>query len=172
MEGAERVRTTFERNAKALELRPAVGQGTAVTRVRLRAGLACDIEEGKWKLTAGMSPKSGGNDDEPNPGILGRATLGTCLAMSYGLWAAKLGVPLTSLEVEVQADYDSRGMYGVGGVAPGYERIRYIVTVESEAPDDEVMRLLDESDSHCDFLHVFRHPQDVRREVRITSQRR
>jgi hypothetical protein len=35
MEGAERVREAMERNVKAVTLRPAVGRGTAVTKVRL-----------------------------------------------------------------------------------------------------------------------------------------
>jgi hypothetical protein len=76
-------------------------QGTAVTRVRLVDGLACEIEEGAWKLVADMSPKSGGEGKGPNPGILGRGALGSCLAIGYAMWAARLGVPLTSLEVEV-----------------------------------------------------------------------
>src|SRR5688500_167166 len=91
---AERIRLTFERNAKALALRPAFGQGTAVTKVRLVDGLACEIEEGPWKLTADMSEKSGGKNSAPNPGIFGRAALGSCLAMGYAQWAARLGVPI------------------------------------------------------------------------------
>ena len=35
-----------------------------------------------------------------------------------------------------------------------------------------VMRMLDESDSHCDFLHVFRYAQDVQREVRLLTPER
>ncbi len=38
MEGAEQVREALERNVKAVTLRPAVGQGTAVTKVRLVRG--------------------------------------------------------------------------------------------------------------------------------------
>jgi len=173
MQDQSKIRTASERNAKAVELRPSMGRGTAVTTVRLREGFSCEVEEGKWKFTVGMSEKSGGVDDGPNPGVIGRGTLGSCLALSYAMWAARLEVPITSLEVEVQADYDARGMYGVGDVPAGYEQIRWTVTVGSEAPEDDVMRMLDESDSHCDFLHVFRHPQDIQREVRLlTPQRR
>lgn len=37
------------------------GQGTAVTKVPLRDGLTCDIEDGPWKLTADEAPGQGGN---------------------------------------------------------------------------------------------------------------
>jgi uncharacterized OsmC-like protein len=116
----EKIRTAFERNAKALSLKPAIGQGTAVTSVRMREGLTLDVEEGPWKFTVDMGTKSGGNNAGPNPGVLARGALGSCLAVSYILWAAKRGLPLGSLEVEVQADYDARGYHGVDDVRPGY----------------------------------------------------
>jgi uncharacterized OsmC-like protein len=86
------IKTILDRNAKALELRPIIGQGTAVTKVRLTEGLACEIEEGAWNLKADMSEKSGGANTGPNPGVLGRAALGSCLAIGYAMWAARRGV--------------------------------------------------------------------------------
>ncbi len=166
---SQKIRRAFERNAKALTLKPTRGQGTAVTKVRVREGLTCDITEGPWKLTADLSEKSGGNGAGPNPGALGRAALGSCLAMTYVMWAAKYGVPLSALEVEVQADYDSRGTHGIGGVSPGYQEVRYLVTIESDAPEADILRLLDEADRHTTYLDVFRNPQNVRREVRIQA---
>ena len=166
---AERIRTIFERNAKALAIRPSFGQGTAVTKVRLVDGLVCEIEEGPWKLVTDMSEKSGGGNSAPNPGVLGRAALGSCLAVGYAQWAARLGVPIAELEVEVHADYDSRGMYGVDGEAPGYREIRYVVRVASDAPGSDILRVLNEADAHSDYLHVFRNPQRVFRQVHVRA---
>ena len=81
------VELAFERNAKALSLRPTLGIGTATTTVRVRDGLTCEIEDGPWKLTADMGEKQGGGNQGPNPGVLGRGALGSCLAMSYVMWA-------------------------------------------------------------------------------------
>ena len=169
MEGEERIRTAFERNAKAMTLRPSLGQGTAVTKVRLLEGLACEIEEGKWKLIADMGEKSGGSDSGPNPGVFGRAALGSCLAMGYAWWAARRGVPLSGVEVEVQADYDSRGHYGIADVSPGYTEVRYIVTIESDAPEEEILRMMDEADAHTPYYDVFARAQELRREVRVVT---
>jgi uncharacterized OsmC-like protein len=164
----EKIRRAFERNARAMELRASVGQGTAVTRVRLADGLRCEVSEGPWKLTVDMGEKSGGTGAGPNPGVLGRAALGSCMAVCYAMWAARLGFPLAALEVEVQADYDSRGYHGVAGAEPGYVEVRYVVHISSSAPEDEVVRFLDEADRYSDYLAVFAHPQKVRREVRYT----
>jgi uncharacterized OsmC-like protein len=84
------IRTAIERNVKAVTLRPAIGQGTAVTRVRLRDGLASDIQHGPWSLVAGTTEKYGGTNEGPNPGVLGRAALGSCLAIGYAMWAARM----------------------------------------------------------------------------------
>lgn len=168
MGSQEKIKTTFERNAKALKLRPSVGQGTAVTKVRMRDGLTCDIEDGPWRLTVDMAEKGGGNNAGPNPGVYGRASLGSCLTLSYIMWAAKMDVPLDALEVEVQADYDARSYHGIDDVRPGYSEIRYVVRVTSSAPETDVIRMLDASDAHCDFLHDFSESHTIPRTVQFT----
>ena len=163
------IKQAFERNAKALALRPSIGQGTAVTKVRLRDGLAFDIEDGDWKLTADLDRGSGGEGTGPDPGVFGRAALGSCLAMAYALWAAKRDVPLTTIEVDVQADYDARGMYGVAEQPAGWVAVRYSVRVESPASEADVMRVLDEADAHSPLLDDFSRTLSIKREVQVRA---
>lgn len=166
---SERIKSAFRRNRQALELRPSVGQGTARTRVTLRDDLTCDIEDGKWTLVADMSEKHGGAGAGPDPGVLGRAALGSCLVICYRQWAEHLEIPVSGIEVEVQGDYDSRGSHGVGDVAPGYREVRYVVTIESEASEEDIMRLIDAADRHSPWLDDFTRPLTVRREVHINA---
>lgn len=166
----DEIKAVLDRNVKALELRPSIGQGTAVTKVRLGEGLACHIEEGNWRLTADMSQKSGGTNTGPNPGVLGRASLGSCLAIGYAMWAARRGVSIRSLEVEVQADYDTRADYGLGGVKAGYRQVRCIVNIDSDAPEADVRRMMDEANAASSFLHIWQDPQDVRLDIRVKDR--
>ena len=171
MSSQEQIREILERNVKAVSLKPAVGFGTATTRVRLKPGLECEVEEGTWQFTVGMSEKSGGTNAGPNPGIFGRAALGSCLAIGYAMWAARMGVPIESLDVVVEADYDRRGELGVSDeVPPGYLQVRYIVTVRSGASEEDVRRMLDTADKYSSFLDVYARAHDVRREVRIQRE--
>ena len=164
------IRTALERSVKAVTLRPSIGLHTGKTRVRLRPGLACDIEDGPWKLTVGMSEKSGGTNAGPGPGTFGRGALGSCLALGYAMWAARLGVPINALEVEIEADYDSRGELGISDeVPPGYTQVRYIITVTSHAPEDDVRRVIDTADKYSPYRDVFARANDVRRELHITT---
>lgn len=166
------IREILERNVKAVTIRPAVGQNTARTRVRLKPGLECEVTEGQWTLTVAMSEKSGGTNAGPNPGVLGRGALGSCLALGYAMWAARLDVPIDSLEVQVEADYDSRGELGVSDeVPPGYTQVRYVVTVSSPAPEADVRRVLDTADKYSPYRDVFARAHDVRREIRILATR-
>ena len=63
------IRSAFERNARIVATRPAVAQKTYVTRVHIRDGLTCDIEEGPWTLTADLSTTAGGNTFCPGRSI-------------------------------------------------------------------------------------------------------
>ena len=165
--GQETIREAFERSQKALTLRPAMGRGTAKTTVRLRDGLACVAQDGRWELAIDMSQKSGGTGAAPDPGVFGRTALGSCLAIGYARWAARQGIQFDEIEVEIQADYDAAGEYGIGDRSPGYGQVRYVVRIETEADERDVVRLLDEADSHSPWLDVFEHPVEVRREVEI-----
>jgi len=163
------IRSAFERNAKIVATRPKVAQKTYATRIQIRDGLTCDIEEGDWKLTADLSKKAGGNEAGPTPGTLARAALGSCLAISYVMWAAKLEVPLDHLTVDVHADTDLRGMYGVDGILAGYSEIRYRVAVQSSAPEEDVIRVLDLAEAHSPYVDVFRHPLILKRHLQISG---
>ncbi|MGE5813848.1 MAG: OsmC family protein [Acidobacteriota bacterium] len=170
MDHRDGIRTALERNVKAVTLRPSIGLHTGKTHVRLLPGLACEVEDGPWKLIVGMSEKSGGTNAGPGPGTLGRGALGSCLALGYAMWAARMGVPIDALEVEVEADYDSRGELGISDdVPPGYTQVRYIVTVTSGAPEDDVRRVIETADKYSPYRDVFTRANDVRRELRITS---
>ncbi len=168
MAAPDAIKDALERNVKVVSARPSVGQGTAVTKVTLHADLACEVQEGPWQFKVGMTEKYGGDNSGPNPGVYGRAALGSCLAIGYGMWAARLQVPIRSLTVEIRARYDVRGELGVdASVRPGYADIVYVVTVDTDASDADVQRVLDTADRHSSWLDDIRNPVPVSREVHI-----
>ena len=94
--------------------------------------------------------------------------LGAPSEASLDFWAARLGVPLDALEVEVQADFDARGELGVSDeVPPGYLQIRYKVQIASPAPEADVRRLVDTADKYSPYRDVFARAHDVRRELEV-----
>jgi len=170
-EAAGRIRASHARQVQVLQARPARGIGTAVTTATVTDGLTCEVEEGPYRLVVDMLERFGGNDRGPNPGVYGRTALASCLAMTYVRWAADNHLPIESLEVEVEADYDARGELGVDDdVTPAYTQVRYTVRVETDASEDEVRRVFDYADEKCPYLHVWTDPLDVRRELRVARR--
>jgi len=169
MSDASSIKTAIERTTKALSLKPSLGQSTGISKVRITNGLSCEIQEGDWKLKADMPASVGGNNAGPTPGVYGRAAFGSCLAIGYMMKAASMNIPIHSLEVEVHADYDDGAMFGTSDNKPGYLQVKYVVTVESDAPEQSIIAMLDDADQHSPYLDVFSRAQDCRRELHILS---
>lgn len=166
----EKIKSAVERVTKTLTQRPSFGLGTGLSRATITNGLTCQVQEGNWKFIADMPEQVGGNAAGPTPGVFGRAALGSCLAIGYMMRAAMLGISITSLEVEVQADYDDGALFGTSeNVPPGYLEVRYSVTVDSEASEKDIMRVINEADQHSPYLDVFSRAQKCSREVHIVS---
>jgi uncharacterized OsmC-like protein len=163
------IREMVERNIEVLALKPARGRLTRATRARLVGGLRCEIEEGPWKFSADVPAKAGGDDTAPTPGALGRGALASCLAIGIASWAARLGVTIDALEVEVQADFDARGELGVGSVPPGYTEVRYVVRVDSPAAKQELDELLALAERHSPYLDVFGRAIPLRRLLHVNG---
>jgi len=164
------IREVVERNIEVLALRPSRGHLTRITKARLLDGVRCEIEEGAWRFSADLPTKAGGDDTAPTPGALGRGALASCLAMSIAIWAARMEVAITSLEVEVQADFDARGELGMGvGVAPGYSQVRYEVSIESPAARHQIDMLLGLAERHSPYLDVFGRTMSLSRVLRLNG---
>ena len=56
----DKIKTAFERSARAVTLRPRLGRSTGISKVRMRSGLVCEVEEGPWRLVVDMPEAIGG----------------------------------------------------------------------------------------------------------------
>jgi uncharacterized OsmC-like protein len=171
MSRVQRIKSVSERVVKALSLRPAIGQGTAVTSVRVRPGTTTvDIVDGSWQLVSDADPDQGGEGAGPDPGVLVRSGLGACMAIGYRLWAARMDVELDEIEVTVEADYDARGMYGIGDVAAGWGAVRVRIGIASSAPEERVREVVEAADSHSPILDDMMRALAVGREIHVTRK--
>lgn len=164
------IKEAFERNQKALKLRPSKAKSTATTKVRLFDGTTCEIEHKHWKFKVDIGKSEGGNDAGPGPGILERGALGSCLAIAYSQRAAVLDIPIDKIEVDVESDFDARGMLHITDDPPGFEALRYKVYIESPAPEAEIMQIIEDADRHSPVLDDFKRAIPVEREVKLVSR--
>jgi len=169
MAQSEEIKEAFERNQKAVKLCPSLAKSKVTTKVHLIDGTTCLVEHKHWKFKVDIGKSEGGNDAGPGPGILERGALGSCLAIAYSQRAAILGIPITRLEIDVESDFDARGMLYLSDDPPGFEALRYKVHVESPAPEEKIRELIEEADKHSPVLDDFRRALPVESEITIKS---
>ncbi len=162
------IREAFDRNRKAVELRPAIAQSTSSVTCRMIDGLTCEATDGRFKLVTDNPKSEGGEGRGPTPGFLIRAGLASCCAICYGIAAARLEVPIDSIDVEVESDFDARGLYGLAEVTHGFTEVRLTVHVCSAAPEADILNVIDTGDDMSPMLWVVRDPVTVKREVEIS----
>jgi putative redox protein len=114
------------------------------------------VTAGAHQLTVDEPVTVGGGEAGPSPIETALVALASCQAITYRLWATKLGIALVSVGVAVEADYDARGLLGVDGYhRPGLDDVR--VTVTLEGPDAATSQQLRAAvDQHCPVLDLFR----------------
>ena len=129
---------------------PETAQMTFTVGAELTEGLKMDLDIRKHRITVDEPTALGGTDQGPNPVELVLAALTTCQAITYRVWAMKLGIALESVHVEAEGDIDLRGFFGVDDtVRPGYTAVRLRVKLDGPESPERYQELADTVDGHC-----------------------
>ncbi|MGH8687400.1 MAG: OsmC family protein [Burkholderiales bacterium] len=164
------IRDTLERASQALVQSPARARSTATPlTARLSDGLQVEVTgPGGETLCTDMPSMVGGEGSAPNPGWMMRAALAACTATVIAMRAARLGVKLTTLEVDAESDTDSRRLLGLDDAAISVLGMRLRVRIGAVATRDETLRELAAwGDAHSPVACTLRSPTPIGIEVAI-----
>lgn len=131
---------------------------------RLVEGLKCEAQTGDHSMIIDEPEMLGGTNQGPNPVEIVLSAFGACQEITYRLFADKMEIPVTGIEIEVLGDIDLRGFFAVDdSVRPGYLKITANVKIESTASDEDIARLKKAVDAHCPVLDILSNqtPMDV-----------
>lgn len=168
--GDMRIAAAVTRLEAAVERRVGFGRATNTASITLVEGLRCCSEEGTWSIDTDLPIGLGGTGSAPTPGVLLRAALGSCLAMSYRLRAARRGIPVRSIRVTVESDSDIDGMLRITSPAPpGFTAIRYDIELDSSAPAEDIEAMVDEADRLSPILDAVGRAIQLRRSLSIVG---
>ncbi|MEO7279446.1 MAG: OsmC family protein [Casimicrobium sp.] len=134
-------------------------------RARVIDGLRCEAREDDWLLSLDMPVEAGGTNSGATPGVHGRAALASCLAIGYSIELARAGIQARSVEVEVQVDYDNRGILGMDNIRPGYLKVTHTLYLETDAALEIVQPALERARRNSPYLDVFSQAQPVSGQV-------
>jgi uncharacterized OsmC-like protein len=95
------------------------------------AGATDESRTGPFRLEGDEPPILLGNNRGPNAVELVLQSLAFCYAVGFAANAAARGIELSSMEYEVEGDFDVRRFLGQDGPRPGFTAIRAIGRVAS-----------------------------------------
>ena len=131
----------------------------ATVRFDVRASLATgtntqvDITAGQHSFTIDEPPALGGQDVGANPVEHLLAALAACQVITVKVWAAKLGVTVDDVDVELSGPIDLRGFLGVDpDVRPGFGEIEVTARISGPEPAGAYDELIRKVEEHCPVL--------------------
>jgi uncharacterized OsmC-like protein len=163
------IRESIENAVRYLAEHPDKARYTdSFARAKLGEALRVEVEgPGGLRLTTDMPAGIGGREEEPSPGWLYRASLASCVATTIGMEAAREGVTLRSLEVEVDSESDDRGILGMDEAVPaGPLSTRIRVRASADGVDQGRLReVLDRGAGRCPVCDATKRAVDVSLEI-------
>ncbi len=124
----------------------------------LDEGISCKVETGRAIAVAGLHPATGGSGHELCSGDMLLEALVACAGVTVRAVSTALGIDVRSGTVEAEGDLDFRGTLGVDKEAPvGFRSIRVKFTLDTDAPQEQVDKLLNLTERYCVVLQTVRN---------------
>ena len=159
------VKDSIEKAVQHYSVNPDDARSTdSLATARLGEALRVEVEGPNGEaLVTDMVGGVGGQGEHPSPGWYFRAAMASCVATTIGMEAAREGIELSSLEVEVDSESDDRGILGMDeSVPPGPLSTRIRVRARADGVDDGRLRQILETGAHrCPVCDATKRSVDV-----------
>ena len=131
------------------------------------SGVACRVDTGRAMVEAGLHPATGGTGLQACSGDMLLQALVACAAVTLRAVSTALAIPIRGGDVRAEGDLDFRGTLGVSRDVPvGFQRIRLRFELDTDAPADQLAKLLELTERYCVVLQTIRSGPVVEAEIR------
>jgi uncharacterized OsmC-like protein len=129
---------------------------------RVGEGIACRVDTGKALVEAGLHPATGGTGLQACSGDMLLEALVACAGVTLKAVATALGIGLRDARVLAEGDLDFRGTLGIAKDAPvGFRELRLRFEIDSNAPEEQLQKLLELTERYCVVLRTLRNTPTV-----------
>jgi len=116
----------------------------------------------RFTVTVDEPAFMGGVDNAPAPPEMLLSALAGCVTVGIATNAAMFGVPIDAIDIDLEADIDVRGMLGHDkSVRNGITDIRYTVTIQSPASEEQVRRVKETIDRKSVIRDTLANPVNI-----------
>jgi uncharacterized OsmC-like protein len=166
------VKESIEKAVQFLSESPAEAQYTdSKATATLGEALRVTVEgPGGESISTDMPRGVGGRGEQPSPAWYFRAGLAACATAIIGMEAARDGIELSSLEVEVDSESDDRGILGMDASVPaGPLSVRVQVRARAEgATDAQLREVIERGAARCPVYDATKRAIDVSLDIQTS----
>lgn len=112
-------------------------------------GFRATAKARSFEFSSDEPSEGGGENTAPRPLEYFLAGFAFCQQAQYAKYAALRDLEITGLKMDVRGYVDQRGILGTDDVPPGFQRIDYIVRIESPESPETIRQLSDTVESIC-----------------------
>jgi uncharacterized OsmC-like protein len=149
---------------------PAVIMGPTIATATMTGP---QTSEARWPNFTVISdePKSvGGRDTAPPPSSIFVASIGFAENVIFARQAALSGLDFESLETKVEAQWDRKGMFGIGEADPSISDVLIETRITTEASPEKVAELLRLTHKRCPMTATIAKASPVRRRLFVNGE--
>jgi uncharacterized OsmC-like protein len=124
--------------------------------------LTCQVDTGRALVEAGLHPATGGSGLAACSGDMLLEALVACAGVTLTAVATSMGLAIDGGTVRAEGDLDFRGTLGVDKEAPvGFRDIRLSFELQTDAPGDQVAKLIELTERYCVVYQTLRRPPEL-----------
>lgn len=159
-EGVGAVMAAAKEDADALKF-------TYTSKSELAEGFVSKVTlpEGHEMVVDEPTTMPGGQNKGANPLDVMCASFGTCQEITYKMYATAMGIDLKSVSADIKGDINLNGLVGNGGPV-AFTKITGLITVVSNASEEDLQKLKAASDAHCPLLATLQNEIPITLELK------
>jgi len=124
--------------------------------------ISCSVATSQGLTEAGLHPATGGDGSLACSGDMLLQALVACAGVTLRAVATSMRIPIAGGTVRAEGDLDVRGTLGVSKDAPvGFAAIRLSFELDTDASDEQVARLVTQTERYCVVYQTVAHPASV-----------
>jgi uncharacterized OsmC-like protein len=124
--------------------------------------LTCRVETFAGPVPAGLHPAAGGDGSLACSGDMLLQALVACAGVTLTAVATAMAIPLRGGTITAEGTMDFRGTLGVSKDVPvGFKNIRLNFSLDTDAPEEQVAKLIKMTERYCVIFQTLRQPPEI-----------
>jgi uncharacterized OsmC-like protein len=161
MPAMSEIRSAQQRVIEAFQCKPALALSTVKGSASLTEGLLCRYRQGEHEAAMDMGTVMGGAGAAPTPGFYFRAAVAGCAAIGIKMTAAREGLELDGVTVDIEMDFDDSALLGMGKNSAAPLETRFKVSINSSEDNARLVAMVDRALAADPFFIALRDSQKV-----------